>query len=890
MESYLLSWNPKHFNNGGEGSTKGQLVYKVGEIITWSCHNKQVKLNDNVYLIKLGDGARGIIAKGVVTRPSFMDVCWKDSSKQRSYIEFELQGLRNTCKEGLIPYVLLQNACPEQQWSTQSSGIQIRNQYQSAIDDFWQQGNNKHSLSLFLDWIKNNHFNSDGWYKDYQATCQLKDKIINTQSVDDEDLSKIWLKKVNGISSVGNGFMYDEREFSKNKVFLQKVTLDIVNNPTKDVFDDVFKRWTANENFKRVLYSVIHRVFSLADPEHVTSIVGKKYLKAIFAGLNTNFELSLLKADHWYQDNETLLQSVNSFVNKDYDFFTRNILLWELYEFFNKKEKPEDIGGITEPESDYDAQQAGSKGVSTMQDTPLNQILYGPPGTGKTYHTIEAAVKAAEPLLYDLIINEAVEPYDLTLREKLEKAYKSLVAKGRIRFVTFHQSYGYEEFVVGLTARTKDDQISYFEKDGVFKEICDEAKKNLVKSKQSNAELNEEYSFNKALEGFKLSMFDESDNFELTEAVSITAIEEFGFRYSGESWKSSQIMKYEDLKLLYKNGVESRQGIKQSEFVSGLAKQHASYFIRALDALKKHLPEKDAGKISAEKQNYCLIIDEINRGNISKIFGELITLIEPSKRLGSKGALEVILPNSEELFSVPDNLYLIGTMNTADRSLAMMDTALRRRFDFIEMMPNPDLLAGTLVKGIDLPQLLITMNKRIEVLYDREHTLGHAFFMTVVEARDGNEKTKGDEGKAFIELQKTFKNKIIPLLEEYFFEDWNKIRLVLGDNRKVLKSQKETDELNKYVFIQQQTQKYSSIFGENHGLETYEDSKTTYKLANFEGINSVWGNPEAYQTIYDDKVLNSLVLKAKSTIAAKSDEIKSNENTKVGESELQVTP
>ncbi|GAL03991.1 McrBC restriction endonuclease system McrB subunit putative [Photobacterium aphoticum] len=166
-----------------------------------------------------------------------------------------------------------------------------------------------------------------------------------------------------------------------------------------------------------------------------------------------------------------------------------------------------------------------------------------------------------------------------------------------------------------------------------------------------------------------------------------------------------------------------------------------------------------------EVLNHVLVIDEINRGNISKIFGELITLIEPSKRQGADEALALTLPHSQQPFSVPDNLFIIGTMNTADRSLAMMDTALRRRFEFVEMMPQPALLAGCVVNGIDVQRLLKTMNDRIEILYDREHTLGHAFFMPVKALMDDDKPER-----AFAALISVFQNKIIPLLEEYFLK------------------------------------------------------------------------------------------------------------------------
>lgn len=229
---------------------------------------------------------------------------------------------------------------------------------------------------------------------------------------------------------------------------------------------------------------------------------------------------------------------------------------------------------------------------------------------------------------------------------------------------------------------------------------------------------------------------------------------------------------------------------------------------------------------SDKKQNYVLVIDEINRGNISKIFGELITLIEPSKRSGAEEALEVVLPQSGARFAVPDNLYIIGTMNTADRSLAMMDTALRRRFDFKEMMPDSSLLANKVINGIDLQELLETLNKRIEILYDREHTLGHAFFMGV---------------ETFDDLVSVFQNKIIPLLEEYFFEDWEKIRLVLADNQK--------DDALQFVTRKEQTSdELTKLFGRNYQLGGYGEAIIKYTLAEESAL--VWNEPNAYIGIY----------------------------------------
>ncbi len=470
-------------------------------------------------------------------------------------------------------------------------------------------------------------------------------------------------------------------------------------------------------------------------------------------------------------------------------------------------------------------------------ENALNRILYGPPGTGKTYHTIEAAVTAAEP------------DFDWDNdRELLKAEYERLVADGRIRFVTFHQSYGYEEFVEGLSAKTNDGVLSYFEKDGVFKSICDDAKHNFLDSEKSFEQLSAESQFDQALEAFKLSVFDDCDEYRLTDACSIIAIEHDGLRYGG-NWQSAPIMKYADLKQLYLSGVETRQDIKKSELVSGLAKQHASYFIRALEAIKKHISIDNTAHLHTDKQNYVLIIDEINRGNMSKIFGELITLIEPSKRFGQPEALEVTLPYSGAAFSVPDNLYLIGTMNTADRSLALMDTALRRRFDFVEMMPDYKALGDNKLRiddvEIDIARLLETLNKRIEVLYDREHTLGHAFFIPVKQHLDAD-----DHSAAFDELISTFQNKIVPLLEEYFFEDWNKIRLIFGDNKK------KDNGLSSYVLIGEHESSYDEIFGANHGLDSYEQKKVTYEVASFNKEDSPWKKPQSYVAIYDEHEVN----------------------------------
>lgn len=240
----------------------------------------------------------------------------------------------------------------------------------------------------------------------------------------------------------------------------------------------------------------------------------------------------------------------------------------------------------------------------------------------------------------------------------------------------------------------------------------------------------------------------------------------------------------------------------------------------------------------APEQRFAMVIDEINRGNISKIFGELITLIEPDKREGAENAISVTLPYSGESFSVPPNLDIIGTMNTADRSLALLDTALRRRFDFVPVLPDARDEAGAPLFGlrvtlgeqvIDIPRMLSVINQRVEALYDRDHCIGHAYFTSLAQVPDGDER--------LVALSQVFSNRIVPLLEEYFFEDWQKIRLVLADNQKpeavrfVIESQDHEEDL-------------ARLFGSDHGLDTYA-TKQRYVVQ-----DASFTNPDAYIGIY----------------------------------------
>lgn len=231
------------------------------------------------------------------------------------------------------------------------------------------------------------------------------------------------------------------------------------------------------------------------------------------------------------------------------------------------------------------------------------------------------------------------------------------------------------------------------------------------------------------------------------------------------------------------------------DFIEGLKSDGKGNFVLN-DGILKRLVNKAHKNL---EQNFVLILDEINRGDVSKIFGEIITLIEEDKRTYETNSLEVLLPYSKEKFSIPSNLYIIGTMNSSDKSIGTLDLALRRRFLFEEISPSYNLL--TTIEEIDLNKLLLIMNQRIEYLYDKNHLLGHSYFFNI---------------NSLERLKNIFYNKIIPLLEEYFYEDLEKVGLVLGG---IGKNQRED------FFIYKENINLSQLFKKNIELFQYEDKK-----------------------------------------------------------------
>jgi hypothetical protein len=417
-----------------------------------------------------------------------------------------------------------------------------------------------------------------------------------------------------------------------------------------------------------------------------------------------------------------------------------------------------DITSYSSDDDKYDTYYEKLLGImtnenSTTQSTlvtsfPLNSILYGPPGTGKTYNSIDKAVAIATGSSSDHISNK--------------KQFDDLRKQGQIEFVTFHQNYSYEDFMVGIRPNVSEttSELSFKKHYGIFYEIAKRARENYENSLKDEQTISRENWVNEKFEEFKEyveSEIEENGKFAIKNNVSIYSVEDEVFIYTGEKengelWKNQRIgMHYDALINIYLADVQNRQDIKKLENVPSLEKQHATYSFELIEKFREFLTEKEYKFQSTTVQkeplkNFVLIIDEINRANISKVFGELITLLEDDKRLGEPNELKITLPNGEKEFGVPPNLYLIGTMNTADKSIALIDIALRRRFEFIGKYPDYNE-----IKNVDAKTLVQKINEEIYKLKNSaDYLIGHAYFM------------KDDA------IEKTLRNKIVPLLLEYF--------------------------------------------------------------------------------------------------------------------------
>lgn len=467
-------------------------------------------------------------------------------------------------------------------------------------------------------------------------------------------------------------------------------------------------------------------------------------------------------------------------------------------------------------------------GQAMVQPDPTNLILFGPPGTGKTFNTAREAVMLCD--------GDAPFPDDATGRAALMVRYDELCRKQRIGFVTFHQNFSYEDFVEGLrpvasSAEGEAESGSGFSlqaHDGIFKQIADLAASNRGKAigdrpvidrsksifKMSlgrSREVEDDVIYQDAISGGYIVLgwggeidwsdpqFDEfaaikqrwreqepdatGNNPNIAQTYTFRANMQVGslvvisdgnrkFRAIGEITGPYEFVPASTREYHHRRAVNwlwhSEESLPSARIYSKDLSQVSAYQLNSRlvdwDALEQVVASGgEAAATTGTPEPYVLIIDEINRANISNVFGELITLIEPDKRLEKPNAVKVTLPYSKAEFGVPANLHIIGTMNTADRSIALLDTALRRRFVFREMEPRPDLLQQ--IGDIDLPAMLRSINDRIEYLLDREHRIGHAYFIHC---------------KSPVDVDQVMRDRVIPLLQEYFFEDWSRIRAVVG--------------------------------------------------------------------------------------------------------------
>ena len=432
--------------------------------------------------------------------------------------------------------------------------------------------------------------------------------------------------------------------------------------------------------------------------------------------------------------------------------------------------------------------------ISMPKQETLNRILFGPPGTGKTYSTIDTALE---------LLGENIQDS----REQKKRSFASYQKQGRIFFNTFHQNMAYEDFIEGIKPmepQEEDEFLKYEIQDGLFMKACIEASYSYLvsRSRISRTEIQSFLDYNSLFD----ILFEEvseagskslSTRSQGTVTATITTQGNFAIRHEGKEKPYS--VSRERLSVLYEKfpNLNEISNIT-NEFRNAIGGCNSTAYWSVLNELvelkaktkrnknnpeeildpnlgfeqkksivKKYWTLRDTQPITEAKlEPFVFIIDEINRGNVSQIFGELITLIEDDKRIGKPEVLYIDLPYSKQPFAVPPNLYILGTMNTADRSVEALDIALRRRFVFEPKMPEPDILKMT-DDGIDLPLMLAKLNNRLRILKDSDHTIGHAWLWGV--------KNVG-------ELRGVFGNKILPLLQEYFYNDYEKLGLVLGDS------------------------------------------------------------------------------------------------------------
>ena len=737
-------WHWEGFAEKCEGTKRGQTY-----IESWACTSKIPQIGDEVFLIKLGEQPRGLIGHGTVVSESYEKEHYDSEKaakgKKENAIDVSFDRLIDYEKDEIISQDELNSRCPEQHWSPQNSGIEIKSEVLDTLYSLWQS------------------ITDDEPEDEYWPSLDDYDPKISKEEYK-RCMSDANIVKYNNLDTVFRIFQMGGEATCKQLELKFGLPQGHYNQNAQHV-----ARWISNET---------------GCPK-LEGSNNSRLWPVLFVGRNTRSD----EEGEW---------------------------VWKLRDSLRDAIKELDSEGF------FDNMKKGAE-ESMNHHYSNNTILYGPPGTGKTYHSVICAVAICDGKSMEDVMKE---PYSKVLLR-----YRELQNDGRIEFTTFHQSYGYEEFIEGIKPilDNESETLGYSIEDGVFKAFCRRAKTINIQAKGRVKIKDNPRIWVMLLGGPGMTSLKEECFSKNEVRIGWTEIEDVDWEDDEIiSWRSRQMLyafTYEmepgDIVLIEKDSksidaigiiagdyeydkslgsyprrrtvewIATNIDENMVQYLPGGRKQLARFTVYAADyigsdvlseIINKYMNEyTDNQPYYEEKKEkpYVFIIDEINRGNISKIFGELITLIENTKRAGAPEAMEAVLPYSGESFSVPSNVYILGTMNTADRSIALMDTALRRRFEFTEMMPNPEVLeslgVGTIIvdgEELNVARMLNVINERIEFLFDREHTIGHAFF------------TKLADDPSLETLAGIFRKNVIPLLQEYFYEDYEKIQLVLGDNAK----------------------------------------------------------------------------------------------------------
>ena len=598
---------------------------------------------------------------------------------------------------------------------------------------------------------------NEPWRNRYKAaSSQIAEIRDGRQQLTPDFVKQIWTAAKFGPASVSQGVV-PVAEFLRQEKLLTEITEAIIKDPSPAALSTAYAKFDQAKAAGILSWkplAVTRRLMAAAAPRRYSTIVAWNYHRPLQVWLQKEYELEISgEKNDWAEMDSAMRAALVEQGLPDTDPFLLNAFIWELaYRYAPASSSDNGL----EPDNGHEETPMG------LVDMPLalNTIFYGPPGTGKTRkaneilktHFTTRGEEITQTEWEDSLVRNA------QWREVITAVLHDLGGKGTVPSMRQHSLMkAMARCTPARSASRNLNQIIWNSLQTYSPVDSTTVKVSVKRLPTLFDKLDDGASTWILLPGWK----EESpDALALAEQYkkgrpAVVAKEP---RYKSVTFHQSY--SYED----FVEGI--RPVLDDEENESGL-----SYLLR--DGIFKQLCTEARRD---PERNYALLIDEINRGNLTKIFGELISLIEKNKREGAEEAMSVSLPYSNESFSIPKNLYIIGTMNTADRSLALMDIALRRRFSFERVDPEPELLQGKEIQGIQLDRLLGVINERLVALYDEEHTIGHSYFMKIDDITG---------------LQQVFQNEIIPLLKEYFFDDWEKIRLVLGDTQKTAKGKGE---------------------------------------------------------------------------------------------------